>query len=76
MTVWTSMESPLVCMFPNSTTLFLPGICNNNPGDNSTNSTTAITTGPQSAIFCHCLLIDLINFSSSSAPPIYICIAN
>lgn len=37
-------------MLPNSTTLFLPGIWNNSPGVNSTNSTTAINTGPQSAI--------------------------
>lgn len=26
MTEWTRMEAPLVCMLPNSTTLFLPGI--------------------------------------------------
>lgn len=54
---WTRMEIPLVCMFPNSTTLFLPGNWNNNPGLNNTNSTTAITTGPQSAILTlHTLL--------------------
>ncbi|CAI0457736.1 unnamed protein product [Linum tenue] len=26
MMAWTQMEAPLVCMLPNSTTLFLPGI--------------------------------------------------
>jgi len=51
MMVWTSIAIPLVCMFPNSTTLLLPGNWNSNPGLNSTNSTTAITTAPQSAIF-------------------------
>lgn len=46
MMVWTSIAIPLVCMFPNSTTLLLPGNWNSDPGLNSTNSTTAITTGP------------------------------
>lgn len=50
MTAWTTMEAPLVCMLPNSTTLPLPGIWNSSPGVSSTNSTTAITTGPQSAM--------------------------
>ena len=54
MIVWTRMDNPLVCMFPNSTTLPLPGSWNNSPGLSSTKSTTAITTGPQSAM--------LINF--------------
>ena len=49
-TAWTTMEAPLVCIFPNSTTLFPPGIWNSSPGVNSTNSTTATITGPQSAI--------------------------
>ncbi|RRT80051.1 hypothetical protein B296_00004231 [Ensete ventricosum] len=45
------METPLVCKFPNSTSLPpFPGIWNNSPGESSTNSTTATTTGPQSAI--------------------------
>lgn len=44
------MESPLVCMLPNSTTRFRPGNWNRSPGLSKTNSTTAITTGPQSAI--------------------------
>lgn len=60
MMVWTRMDRPLVCMLPNSTTLFLPGSWNSNPGLNSTNSTTAITTGPQSAI--------LISLFTNSAP--------
>lgn len=46
MMVWTRIAIPLVCMFPNSTTLLLPGNWNSNPGLNSTNSTTAITTAP------------------------------
>jgi len=46
----TAMDAPLVCIFPNSTTLLFPGIWNNSPGVNSTNSTTATITGPQSAI--------------------------
>lgn len=48
---WTKMEAGLVCMFPNSTTLPLAGSWNNSPGVNSTNSTVAIITGPQSAMF-------------------------
>lgn len=44
------MERPLVLMFPNSTTLPLPGIWHSSPGVNSTNSTVATTTGPQSVI--------------------------
>ncbi|RZR70490.1 hypothetical protein BHM03_00000306 [Ensete ventricosum] len=45
------METPLVCKLPNSTSLPpFPGIWNNSPGESSTNSTTATTTGPQSAI--------------------------
>ncbi|CAI0627346.1 unnamed protein product [Linum tenue] len=55
-TVWTNIAIALVCMFPNSTTLPLPGSWNSSPGLSSTNSTTAITTGPQSAIaFFLCL---------------------
>jgi hypothetical protein len=50
MMVWTNIDNALVCIFPNSTTLFLPGNWNSNPGLKSTNSTTAITTGPQSDI--------------------------
>ncbi|CAN0929214.1 hypothetical protein LINGRAHAP2_LOCUS36941, partial [Linum grandiflorum] len=45
------IAAPLVCIFPNSATLPLAGIWNSNPGVRSTNSTVAITTGPQSAIF-------------------------
>ncbi|RZS11405.1 hypothetical protein BHM03_00042736 [Ensete ventricosum] len=52
MTAWTRMEMPLVFMLTNSTTLPFPGSWNSSPGDNSTNSSTATTTGPQSAISC------------------------
>lgn len=49
-TACTTMEAPLVCIFPNSTTLFPPGIWNSSPGVSRTNRTTATITGPQSAI--------------------------
>ncbi|PKA47614.1 hypothetical protein AXF42_Ash014810 [Apostasia shenzhenica] len=48
--VWMKMERPLVRMLTNSTALPLPGIWQRSPGVSRTNSTTAITTGPQSAI--------------------------
>ena len=47
---WTRIEAPLVCIFPNSTIRPLAGIWKSSPGVKSTNSITAITTGPQSAI--------------------------
>ncbi|KAK2975571.1 hypothetical protein RJ640_014058 [Escallonia rubra] len=50
MTVCTRMDAPLVCMLPNSTTLFRPGNWKSSPGVSTTNSTTATNTGPQSAI--------------------------
>lgn len=47
-----SIEAPLVWKFPNSTHLDRPGIWNNNPGVNKTNSTIETNTGPQSDMFC------------------------
>jgi hypothetical protein len=47
--VWTKIEIPLVCMLPKATTLPFAGSWNRSPGLSSTNSTTDITTGPQSA---------------------------
>lgn len=46
---WTNIEIPLVVMLPHSNTLLLAGNWNRSPGDNTTNSTTATATGPQSA---------------------------
>lgn len=60
MMVWTRTDTPLVCMLPNSTTLFLAGSWKSRPGLSSTNRITAITTGPQSAIslsLSHSLLL-------------------
>ncbi|OEL28576.1 hypothetical protein BAE44_0010411 [Dichanthelium oligosanthes] len=47
---WTRMETALVCRLPNSMKLQRPGSWKSSPGESSTNSTTAITTGPQSDI--------------------------
>uniref|UniRef100_K3XF04 Uncharacterized protein n=1 Tax=Setaria italica TaxID=4555 RepID=K3XF04_SETIT len=51
MMAWTKMEAPLVWKLPNSTKRPpLAGSCSSSPGESSTNSTTATTTGPQSDI--------------------------
>uniref|UniRef100_K3ZB06 Uncharacterized protein n=1 Tax=Setaria italica TaxID=4555 RepID=K3ZB06_SETIT len=47
---WTRMDTALVCRLPKSTKWQRPGSWNSSPGERSTNSTTAITTGPQSDI--------------------------
>ncbi|KAI9178227.1 hypothetical protein LWI28_024112 [Acer negundo] len=44
------MALPLVFMLPKSTCLLFPGNENRSPGCSSTNNTTPISTGPQSAI--------------------------
>uniref|UniRef100_A0A2P2QIQ8 Uncharacterized protein n=1 Tax=Rhizophora mucronata TaxID=61149 RepID=A0A2P2QIQ8_RHIMU len=44
------MALPLVFKVPNSRLRLFPGIWNKSPGVSSTNSTTPISTGPQSAI--------------------------
>ncbi|TVU22348.1 hypothetical protein EJB05_32037, partial [Eragrostis curvula] len=51
MMAWTKMEAALVCKLPNSMMRpLLPGSWSSSPGERSTNSTVATTTGPQSAI--------------------------
>uniref|UniRef100_A0A0A9EGK0 Uncharacterized protein n=1 Tax=Arundo donax TaxID=35708 RepID=A0A0A9EGK0_ARUDO len=50
MMAWTRMARALVCRLPNSTKWWRPGSWMSSPGERSTNSTTAITTGPQSDI--------------------------
>nr|CAB3472597.1 unnamed protein product [Digitaria exilis] len=48
MMAWTKMEAPLVWKLPNSTKRPpLASSCSSSPGESSTNSTTATTTGPQ-----------------------------
>ncbi|KAK8607331.1 hypothetical protein V6N13_053072 [Hibiscus sabdariffa] len=48
--VWIAMALPLVFMLPNSSCLLFPGNENKSPGDSSTNNTTPMSTGAQSAI--------------------------
>ena len=51
MRVWTAIAFPFVFKLPKSTCLLFPGNWNKRPGCSNTNSTTPITTGPQSAIY-------------------------
>lgn len=51
MRVWMKMALPLVFMLPNSSCFPFPGKEKSSPGWSSTNSTTPINTGAQSAIF-------------------------
>lgn len=50
---WTSIEMPLVYIFPNSMHLVLEGNWNSSPGDNIMNNAAAITDGAQSVLIIY-----------------------